>query len=312
MSPRRAHERRPSTFALQMNDKPPEILTYVSLPVHYGFEGDVHPFEYKNKTVRIYETLTPKKIPSTPALVGEYRIHLEVPVSSMDQYSQVTIEADELIEQIEKLWPYICGEPLRPILVQMSLDTTPDGWISNQKPVQREMNIRMTGGIYCEVEIVQAHWLILPYYPLEHVLIARQQYESFEDVYSSLVDLHYDSMTARSAGGRLFSSAKGLELVTRLIPGTNHRQRHEQLDPNVRGRLRRTINQLHDISNNRFNVRHVVSDSSGPILHPKASGKELADFTHDCDLLMRHQICKRLGIPMVQFQKARPSESKTD
>lgn len=297
---------------LHMNDDSPRVLKYESLPANYGVVGDGRPFEYKNDTVRIYESLTKKTIPSAPPEVGEYRVHIEVPVASMADYSAATSETYEIIEQIEKLWTYVCGEPLRPLLMHMSMDTTPDGWRSNEESVHRVMNIRMTGGIYCKVEIVQTHWVILPYFPLERVLIARQLIDSFEDVYVSLIDLHHDALTARSPGGRLFALAKGLELVTRLMHGKTHRERQEKLDPKLRAELRRSINELHDISNNRFNVRHVVANPSGPKLHPPATRKELSDFKHDCELLLRYHICKKLGFPRPQFINARsPAMDKT-
>lgn len=115
-------------------------------------------------------------------------------------------------------------------------------------------------------------------------------------VVRSLIELHYRALSSTRLEGRLFFYTKALELVRALLPGADLRAKSGSLPASVSSELARSLAWLYDMSNNRFDVRHVVKNPRGPALHPEMTQNELRDFEHDADLVIRVVVADHLSI----------------
>jgi len=106
-------------------------------------------------------------------------------------------------------------------------------------------------------------------------LEALAAFRNAQPVVRSLVELHFSALTSTRVDGRLFFFAKALELVRALLPGADLPAKSANLHPEIRGELARPLSWLYDMSNNRFDVRHVVRNPQGPDLHPPMTSEEL-------------------------------------
>ena len=93
--------------------------------------------------------------------------------------------------------------------------------------------------------------------------------------------------------------ANGLELGEKFL-GKNKKEPEKAIPTHIKSALKQSLDWIFNISNNRFDIRHVVKDPEKLHLHPKLTGQECADFIHDVDLMIRSIVCQQIGkIPFV-------------
>jgi hypothetical protein len=274
----------------------PKVVFFVSDPKLYGIPKDAERFLYENETVKIYETWQENTSLRVPPGIGEYRITIEVPVINLDQLREANSDGAELITSFQKLWPYVCGEPLNPVGWRFDFNIVPQGWTSNSKDLEH-FYLKNSKRVVIHARVKHQSWVFLPYFPLRYAMIALQNQETLSNVFKSLMDIHFQAVNARFVDGRLFLFAKAVELVSKLIPGRTHRDKHASLPDDLKKTLTRSIDWLFQIANNRFDFRHVVKDPIGPQLHPKATRDEMSDYEKNADFLIRYYVSKQLGIP---------------
>lgn len=156
------------------------------------------------------------------------------------------------------------------------------------------------------------HWLALPYFPLERALQIRPKCRFADPMLKALFEIHFGALKLRRSEGKLFALAKGLELVRVLLPGRGDDTKQKSLSDKVSNNLKRSLHWLFDIANNRFNIRHVVSQRGGKSeLNPALTTAELLDYEHDADLVMRSVTCSSFDIdpPLFSALSSTPIEA---
>src|SRR5262245_45647685 len=110
-----------------------QLLTFVSEPRLYGIQEGAKPFVLENETVKISETWEKPTGGLLMEGIGEYRIKIEAPVNNLQEVQEAFGEITEIVGKLERLWPFVCGEPLKPMTTVLTFDTQRPGWTSNNK-----------------------------------------------------------------------------------------------------------------------------------------------------------------------------------
>jgi hypothetical protein len=248
--------------------------------------------------LRIFEEYIPRSPAEQqmPAGVQNYRVIIEGSVSTRDEAWAVTRDAFQLASDVDRAWVYTCGRPLIPIHNELQFIDAPEGWQTNAKEIDTAL-ARAQGGLSASgVRIISRHWMHLPRFPLAGALKVRNALNTASNATLALVQLHYGALKSGDSHAQLFLLAKGLELGEKLLPGKNHLEREKAIRTDVQVSLHHSLNWLFDMSNNRFDLRHVVRDPKGPQLHPEMTDSERREFIEDGDLLIRTIICMQMGI----------------
>ena len=80
------------------------------------------------------------------------------------------------------------------------------------------------------------------------------------------------------------------------MPGKTRDEKENNLPVHTSDNLSSSFNRVFDLSNNRFEVRHIVRDPKNLTLHPRLTHEETRIFKHDADLIIRSVICSNLEI----------------
>ena len=144
-------------------------------------------------------------------------------------------------------------------------------------------------------------WEWLPNLPLVTVLRGRSKYLYASDPIHSLIEHHYDAQTASDSHSRLFSLAKGLEIVRAVLPGNSDLEKQSALDPELANSLKLGLHELFNIANNRREVRHIIRNPQSKELHPKITSQESDAFRHDADVITRSVVAKELDMPIISI-----------
>lgn len=86
----------------------------------------------------------------------------------------------------------------------------------------------------------------------------REKYLTAHETTKSLVDLHFNAHLASGLHAQEVALARALELVAALLPAHSYAEKQEQLPADVRNALTQPLSWLCELSNRRFNTRHVV------------------------------------------------------
>lgn len=273
----------------------PQILVPPSDPAPYVGEVD-------GLLVReILEPIDPVDCPSARAV--RYSIAVETEVHTTEGVSDARRRADTLIEDLERIWPYSAGLPIRPVRTYLEVQYAPEGWTSNAKDVEKQTRSSQSG-LTAEVTVRSRHWVQAPYLPLKRALQSLDPFRAAPSVVQTLIDLHFSALSSTGKQGGLFFLARALELARALLPGSNLRAKSGSLHREVQDRLTRPLDWIYNMSNNRFDVRHVVRKPEGPHLHPQMNAVELQDFEYNADLVIRGLVAQRLGIELVIVAKS--------
>ena len=97
------------------------------------------PFSGVVDGLRLTEKHEPHESPTPHPNLGDYTITIEREILSSDELHHWTHSIGAVVDELDKVWPYVCGEPFNPIATRISFDTTPVGWESNRATVVREL-----------------------------------------------------------------------------------------------------------------------------------------------------------------------------
>jgi len=226
--------------------------------------------------------------------VQNYEVVIEAEVSTRDEATQARFKAFDLTGDLDRAWTYACGEPLNPALLSLNFLESPEGWATNSKEVDTKL-ASLEGQPYSVFgETVRRHWLGLPHFPLKDALDIIEGLNTASDATQALVDLHYSALKSVDHSGKLFLLAKGLELGAPFL-GSTKQARANAIPDEVKGGIKRGLDWLFNVSNNRFDIRHVVKDKDTLDLHSKLTAIERSDFVHDADLIIRSIVCQQIG-----------------
>ena len=282
-----------------------EVLRYESSIQHYGIsDGRSRPHSAKVGRFRIFERFYPSDRDDLSDGIKNYQIVMEAVATSREEAWQQEAEAFELADQLDRAWIYACGRPLHPAYMELLFPDAPLEWTSNKTEVITNLARAeggMTGG---PMEVRSRHWLSMNVFPLRSVLVARRELSRASATTNALVDLHHSALKSRDVHAPLFLLAKGLELVRFILPGRTDTDREKVLPVHVRNAMSQSLHSLFDLSNNRFDVRHVVKDKNGPQLHQRMTAQEYNTFIADADLVIRAVVCELLSIPAFVVRRA--------
>lgn len=242
--------------------------------------------------------------------LGSYTVVMEAKITDKAKFSAFQREAFDLTQCLDRLWTYATGMPLsvhyqgRAIYAYEYLHP-PRGWTSNLGEVNEQFKAK-AGRSITVVNSRNIMWQWLPALPLATVLKGRERYIAASDPVNSLIEHHYDAQTASGSHSRLFSLAKGLEIVRAMLPGRSDQEKESKLDSEVANSLKIGLHDLFNIANNRREVRHIVRDSRSRTLHPKMTSQESDAFHHDADVIIRAVVAEELGMPIISKSNEEP------
>jgi hypothetical protein len=287
-----------------------QTLRYTTHPKLYAIPPEQKPAEGDFEGIYLSERHVPRPQPNLPQYMGEYTISIQATVGTSGELNEASQKIGALAQELDKFWVYGCGEPLSPIVTQLSFDITPRGWESNIAEIKAYL-LGHCKQPFAVIQMNHQHWISMPYDPLRPALIARDKYQKANPEIKALADLHYAALRLSLGEGRLFSFAKALELARKILPGSNDVSKEKSIGlPN--GSLKKSLHWLFDVGNNRFNTRHVVrKDSAAPALQPQMTGQEIMDYHQDADFILRSIVCQNLQVPTPNLQPATQQNQTT-
>ncbi|MBA7704942.1 hypothetical protein ES703_113765 [subsurface metagenome] len=224
-----------------------------------------------------------------------YSIWIETGVSSPEEIWAKKGTAFELADDLNRIWTYVCGQPINAARLGLVAYHAPAAWTTNAEEVEKDLPAAISGLTYKEISIQTRHWTYCPELPLAKALDVRESYETASDFVRTLIELHYSALTSKRSEARLIFFAKALEIVRALLPGRKDQQKQKSLPAKITSDLHESLHWLFGMANTRSDVRHVVQRVTGPTLHPRMSAQEFRSFEHDADLVIRTAVCMQLG-----------------
>lgn len=280
-----------------------QMVRFISATKLYAIPPECQAAVGDFEGLHLCERHVPKPAKDLPPNIGDYTVTIEASIGTAAEFSAATQRIGALAQGLDKFWVYGCGEPFSPVVTTLSFDVTPKGWQSNAPQVKDYLlaNCRQPFAI---VQMSHRHWIGMPYFPLLPALRARDAYGKATPPIQALADLHYAALKSPGGEGRYFSFAKALELAREILPGNNDKAKEKSLGL-ASGSLKRSFHWLFDMSNNRYNTRHIVRKGAASLaLHVRMTGAELMDFQCDADLVLRSLVCQQLQLPTPQLRSA--------
>jgi hypothetical protein len=242
--------------------------------------------------------------------LGSYLVVIEAKVVDRGELSEFQREAFSLAQCLDRLWTYATGMPLSVIYQGRAIYAyeylhPPKGWISNLDEVNDQLKANPKRSISV-VNSTNIMWQWLPRLPLETVLRGRERFLIASDPIHSMIEHHYDAQTATDSYAKLFSLAKGLEIVRGMLPGDTDKAKEARLNSEVTKSLKLSFHDLFNIANNRREIRHTIKDLKSKTLHPKISQHERDSFGHDADVIIRAVVAQELDMPVICISDQEP------
>jgi hypothetical protein len=254
------------------------------------------------------ERFTPAAYTRGDVPYGSYRLILDRPIQIADHVWELHAQGVALIEDLELVWAFATGLPLRSAGFDLFLSeiAPPTGWRTNAREVDRELQAAKQG-LIVEDRSHSVHWRTAFSFPLATVAKALAAYETTDPVTRALVRFHYEGYMSATREGPYFLFAKALEVVRKLLPGRTDPEKERALDTEVRRSLHHDFHWLFDISNRRLETRHPTEQKGATAtLHPPLDSREALAFLRDADTLIRAIACERLGLEMILFNYGTP------
>jgi len=237
-----------------------------------------------------YELLHDRTLPDNTV---SYSIWIETEVSSYKEIWTKRDSAFELADDLNRVWTYVCGQPINAARLGLVICHAPTAWTTNVEEV--EWNLQ-AGGLTGKVSIRTRHWAYCQELPLRKVLDILKKYKTAPDIVRELIEIHYLALTSTLPEARLYFFAKGLEIVRKLLPGKDDQEKQKSLPVDIASDLQQSLHWLFDMANNRSDTRHVILKKvTPPKLLPRMSAQERESFEHDADLFIRTAVCMKLG-----------------
>lgn len=277
------------------------LLRYQSPEKVLGIGSNCPPHSTTIDSWRISETYQSNTHEYLQKGMGSYRLVLEKEVSTQEEVWSALHGACQIAEELDLAWCYVCGTPFLAMRPSFIDSEAPAHWTGNTREIEVEIHKERGVGYAVATQVVNSHWLSLPFLPLKKVLAVREAYLKAPPVIRDLIELHVAAH--KSDRGNLFFLAKGLELAGAFFgqarADRNSRLQEEMVKIGIASHLTQSVAWLFEMANTRFDVRHVVNGYSPVNLHPRMTDSERQDFVYNSDILLRAFICQRLGIEII-------------
>lgn len=282
-------------------------LKYESAVKIYGFNSPSNPYNGKIDEIIIREVFKPRdEYKSLKPGLGDYKIIIKSKISDekelFDSYQQLS----EISRQIDRAWLYACGHPLTKSDFSLltphlqSLDGKISGWRTNYRATKKKLR---KGKPSVNFKVNRQDWAFYSVLPLEHALNIRTAILSSSDLIQSLIELHFYAHKVKDDYSRFFFFAKALEIVRKLLPGKDDKQKEKNLPFNISKELSCSLHSLYDLSNNRYETRHIMQKKKQQVMHQKMTVDEIRSFKHNADIILRAVTCQNLGIDYITINR---------
>jgi hypothetical protein len=232
--------------------------------------------------------------------LGSYTLVLETSVASEHEAWDALHRADELVDEVDTAWCYVCGKPFQVFssIIGNTEFEEPPGWKGNLRATIMEFQ-KAKGFLVAASQVVAFKAFSIGSLPLKEVLSVREAYLKAEPILDEVIAIHVQAHKA--SRGRLFFLAKALELVGRFFGQTRALRNQNLQDEMVRlglgPHLTKSVEWLFETANTRYEIRHAVNQHSpGVELHPRLTQEEGEKFWSNGDLVVRGFVCSRLGV----------------
>jgi hypothetical protein len=195
----------------------------------------------------------------------QYSVVIETDVSTPEEIWAKRDAAYELADDLNRIWIYVCGEPLNAPRLGLVEMNAPPAWTTNAKEVEEELHASISR-ITCDLSIQTRYHTYCPELPLAKALEVWESYRTGSDVIRTLIELHYSALTSERSQARYFFFAKALEIVQALLPGQRNEQKQNLLPADITNDLDQSLHWLFSMANNRSDVRHVFRIRTSPRL----------------------------------------------
>lgn len=278
------------------------ILRYETDPKIYGFKNLSKTYHCDTNGFKVSEvfTINPNYRNLREGL-GDYFVRIEIEINDESQLLDIYPKVSNLAKSLDKAWMYACGHPLSKRHFSFSapyiehIDGSIEGWSNNIKEIKEKMHRNEWS---LDINVEHIHWAYYNEYPLSNAMNIIDSLSHATEQLNTLVDFHYLSHKVEDGYSMCFFLAKGLELVRSLLPGKPLQVKEKNLS-DISEHLYSSLNKLYDLSNNRFEVRHIVRNLENLTLHPRMTNEEFKIFKHDSDLVIRSVVCSNLGIDLL-------------
>lgn len=281
----------------------PHTLKYESESKVYGFETEFDSHGEEIDGLLIYDAFTRNNdYDFIQEGLGDYQVIIEAKIQDKLGLDEGYQEVSALAKCLDRVWMYSAGHPLtKKDFAFLSphikpIDGSLLGWNSNFDSVKKDLD---KGKPRVEFKFKRIDHTVFSFQPLHKALRVREAYLGSDEPINTLIDLHYFSHKVEDGYSMMFFLAKGLEFVRDFLPGRSDEQKEKELLLEVREKLKMPFHSIFELSNKRYESRHVFNDKKNLILHPKMNNEEIRIFKHDADLIFRSVVCANLGIDLV-------------
>jgi hypothetical protein len=119
-----------------------------------------------------------------------------------------------------------------------------------------------------------------------------------DDILTQLCTYHYGGLVTTDPELHLLLFAQGIEIVRELLPGKSAKAKEAQLPVPVRDRMKRQLNWVFEVCQQRRETRHAIDKKEGLSIKPDFADEEADEFLHDANLLISHLVTSRIGVPL--------------
>jgi len=244
---------------------------------------------------------------------GEYTITISKNVNTKDELGEITMKAYELATKLNKLITYAIGRPLN----QRTSDfygsrraiipfDKVDGWKSNFNELQRILTKleNPDQDLFAEVSSGDLrNWSSCKEPPLQELIEILGKYDQASLTLKNLIRFHTIALLHERDVKYLLLS-KALEIAKELLPVPKSTSKSfNQLPEEIRAEFNnRSISWLYEMSNFRFETRHIIDKKSNSGFHDEMDEKEYFDFMLLSDFLILYIIRNKFGLNPIVFR----------
>ncbi len=285
-----------------------EPLIYLSRVNYINFVKPFKGLKYRmDENVYLSEIYKPN-----PSYYGEYQIQVLAMPKTRSELHRVNEKIEYYCHHLNYLATYVIGEPLN--------RDTKDSWGSLKyfKEVGKidswENNFREVDGILQRVEKPDMN--IFPHFtlnnpsskrvldrnPLKELIKLLELKDRVQPLILDLIYFHQQALM-HQFDIRYLILGKALEIAVQFLPDKSYKESSfNQLPKGLREIFGdKNTDWLYNMSNNRYETRHVINKKTDSFLHSPMSEAELKEFAKLSDNLIRYIVRSAFGLDELYF-----------
>jgi hypothetical protein len=283
------------------------LLRYETDIVLLNITGDYSPSSTEIDGIAVSDSYKPSDIQSRH---GQYTFVLSKEVQSYSLLGEVDIAIRKLCGRINTLSTYILGRPLD----DKSTDSygskkrllpfgEREAWNSNYEELSRELKIieNPNQKIFVSVKHSTAKWTTLPSSPFQSLVTLLQAYQ--DSSFETKLIIRFHALALRHEYDiKYLLLAKALEIFKNQFKTLNSAFMflHEDIRNEFNGK---NLGWLFDLSNTRFETRHVITRKPPKTVLPEMSDHEYDQFIFLTDLVLSNFIRQKLNLDQVLWER---------